>query len=736
MGLCVLGVVLLAGSAVALRFGAANAASITDTTCTSASYLADVAPLTGTDTTVTVTFNCSSPATIDVTSGGPGMVVVSGAKTLSLSSIGHSVTLSGAGKLGLFQVASIADTLQLAHLTLSGGSAANGGAIYNNGTLTVTDSTLSGNAAAGGAGGAIYQNTSGVATITNSVLTDNLTDGGNGGAIASVSAMLTIAGSNFSGNAATGSSGDEGRGGAVYSSGTLTISNSTFTDNSATGGAGSTGEAGGVGSGGAVDVSFGTVTISNTTFSGNSATGGAGGPGSTGSSGSDGGAAGGGAVNILPGTTVTVSDATFVGNSSTGGTGGPAGAAPVGMTASILTGGTGGTSFGGALNYSSGGGVGAVPGGLGGSNSGGGVGAITVAASTFTGNTTTGGSGSSTGPGYGGAVYTASGGGVGAIPGLSPSVAASGAIADTLVVGNTASASGSNCVSTLSDDGYNLTDTGDAGCGFSPASHDVLTSDARLGPFGNNGGQAPTLALLADSPAIDAIPPNGATTPTGCGVAGGPLATDARGVSRPQGAGCDIGAYELAPRTATHLTANPSDTTQGQSVQLCATVTGTVSGTGTPTGTVTFLDGSSTLGTGTLVAGAVCISTSTLSLGTHSITAKYGGDPQFDPSVSSPASVTVGVNGLDVAGAPAGSSGGQASAGGAPGNTNAPSGQQAQSVSTIGPSALAASSSSTSSTQPGVSSNWPAGLGMWLGVLLLLVGLGGLSMVMVRAARR
>ena len=57
-----------------------------------------------------------------------------------------------------------------------------------------------------------------------------------------------------------------------------------------------------------------------------------------------------------------------------------------------------------------------------------------------------------------------------------------------------------------------------------------------LGPLADNGGQTDTLALQAGSPAIDA----GDSAGTACPAA------DQRGVSRPQGAACDIGAFELA----------------------------------------------------------------------------------------------------------------------------------------------------------------------------------------------
>jgi hypothetical protein len=61
---------------------------------------------------------------------------------------------------------------------------------------------------------------------------------------------------------------------------------------------------------------------------------------------------------------------------------------------------------------------------------------------------------------------------------------------------------------------------------------DIIGQDPALGALANNGGFTQTHALLAGSPAIDA------GTNTGC------PATDQRGITRPQGARCDIGAYE------------------------------------------------------------------------------------------------------------------------------------------------------------------------------------------------
>jgi hypothetical protein len=75
---------------------------------------------------------------------------------------------------------------------------------------------------------------------------------------------------------------------------------------------------------------------------------------------------------------------------------------------------------------------------------------------------------------------------------------------------------------------------------------------------------------------------------------------------------------------------NPS--TFGQAVTFTATVTASITGSVTPTGTVNFMDGGTLLGTGTLSSGQAGFTTSALSVGTHSITAVYSGDTNFNPS--------------------------------------------------------------------------------------------------------
>ena len=75
---------------------------------------------------------------------------------------------------------------------------------------------------------------------------------------------------------------------------------------------------------------------------------------------------------------------------------------------------------------------------------------------------------------------------------------------------------------------------------------------------------------------------------------------------------------------------NPSGV--GQAVTFSAAVT---SGGGAPTGTVTFKEGTSTLGTGTLANGVAQWTTTGLGVGSHSVTAQYGGDANFNASTSS-----------------------------------------------------------------------------------------------------
>ncbi len=84
---------------------------------------------------------------------------------------------------------------------------------------------------------------------------------------------------------------------------------------------------------------------------------------------------------------------------------------------------------------------------------------------------------------------------------------------------------------TITSLGFNV--ISDGSC--APVGTDQSNTDALLGPLADNGGPTLTHALGAGSPALDAAD------------AGACPATDQRSVARPQGPGCDVGAFELVP---------------------------------------------------------------------------------------------------------------------------------------------------------------------------------------------
>jgi len=121
-------------------------------------------------------------------------------------------------------------TLTLINSTVSGNTAGYGGGIWSKGTLALTDSTVSGNTATGtdsqGGGGIWHQ---GTLTLTNSTVSGNTGDYGggivNGG-------TLTLINSTVSGNTA------KFPGGGIYNGGTAMLTNSTVSGNTADSGGG------------------------------------------------------------------------------------------------------------------------------------------------------------------------------------------------------------------------------------------------------------------------------------------------------------------------------------------------------------------------------------------------------------------------------------------------------------------------------------------------------------------
>src|SRR6202023_1601964 len=83
--------------------------------------------------------------------------------------------------------------------------------------------------------------------------------------------------------------------------------------------------------------------------------------------------------------------------------------------------------------------------------------------------------------------------------------------------------------------------------------------------------------------------------------------------------------------TTTTLSSSVNPSTYNQQVTFTAVVTAI---SGSPTGVVTFKDGASTVGTGTMSGGVTSLMVSNLAVGTHSITASYGGDTNFNGSAS------------------------------------------------------------------------------------------------------
>jgi hypothetical protein len=107
--------------------------------------------------------------------------------------------------------------------------------------------------------------------------------------------------------------------------------------------------------------------------------------------------------------------------------------------------------------------------------------------------------------------------------------------------------------------------------------------------------------------------------------------------------------------TKTTLTAAPNPGATTQPLTLTATVAATVAPTGTPTGSVTFLNGTTVLGTAPLSGNTATLKVSPpVPAGTLSLTATYSGDTNFNPSTSPAVSETVTVPAIFATGTDAG----------------------------------------------------------------------------------
>lgn len=452
---------------------------------------------------VTIQHGESDDTTTDVNSdsaGYGGAIYNDGSLTLSDSSLIHDSAFDYGGAIYSDYDAT---STSITDSTLSSDSADGaGGAVYiDDGSLSLTGDTFTNDSGYGG--GAIYDDPSTPATVTisDSSFTDDNGSYSEGGAVYLQSTLpATVTGSSF-----TNDSSADGDGGAIYTdSADISIASSSFTNDSAwTGGALYLDGASAFGSGHVPN-----ETITNSTFSGNSAY--------------DGGA-------VYPDYGwLSVTDSTLTQNQA---------------------------NYGGAFEYESGDG-------------------FTLADDTLTQNTSSGqgaaiyfGTTSSYDPialthdtiadnsdAYGGAVYD-------------PSHA--NTIKNTIIADNTAQTreGGADCQNGADyGESSNFTDAGnnldsDGSCFGGDASHgaagDLTSVDPLLSLLADNGGPVETMALQPGSPAI--------------GAASGCTGTDARGVALP--ANCDIGAFQTAATDLSVSGSGPASGVPGAPVSYTFTVT-------------------------------------------------------------------------------------------------------------------------------------------------------------------
>ena len=286
----------------------------------------------------TINFDASlSGATITLAS----TLTIGQELTLDGSTLTTPITMDGNNAVNVFTIQSGVNAA-LKGLVVAHGRSTTvyGGGIRNYGTLTVTDSAISGNRAS--SGGGLYNNFGAAATVTNSTFSDNSTTS-YGGGIRNYG-TLTVTGSTFSNNSASAS------GGGIFNENQVTITDSIFSGNSASSG-------GGIRSTNLTSTLK--LTVTNSSFSDNTALGEGGGINNyglftvTGSAFSDNSAAsGGGIYNYSSASSLagTVANSTFSDNSSTNAGGGIDNSGNLIVIDSTLTGNSS-TSGGGISSY-------------------------------------------------------------------------------------------------------------------------------------------------------------------------------------------------------------------------------------------------------------------------------------------------------------------------------------------------------------------------------------------------
>lgn len=422
-----------------------------------------------------------------------GDLNVTGEGRLTIVGRGKADTVIDAAGLG-DRALSIAATasVTLRRLTITGGhpaAAKNGSRGTDDASCSAGDTGGNGSGARSrGQGGGISN--SGRLTLDEVAVRGNAAGAGGAGGVGG------------KGGCTGGNGGPGGDGGGIYNQGRLGVIDSSVWANTA--GAGGSGGAGGADSGGT------------------GGTGGRGGPGGDG-----GGIYNRGKLSVLLSSVYK----NRAGRAGAGGSGGGGMIGGAGGGGGL--GGSGGAVFStsGALrvinstftdDIAGSGGAGGAPAGSGGAGGDGGAIRVTAAASMLR-NATVADNGVGAGGSSGGA--RGSGGGLSV---QSPRAPDDMRLQNTIV----ASSIGADCAATpasaIANGGHDL-GYGDATC---PGAH----GNPKLGRLNYNGGPTPTMALAPRSPAINRVPKRGAHCP----------ATDQRGVRRPQGNACDIGAFEFA----------------------------------------------------------------------------------------------------------------------------------------------------------------------------------------------
>ncbi|OLC89474.1 MAG: hypothetical protein AUH86_25520 [Acidobacteria bacterium 13_1_40CM_4_58_4] len=494
--------------------------------------------------------------------------------TIKLSSgpltINKSLTISGPGWLAIsgensdvvFVVNGVANAT-ISGVTIEYGNNFLGNCILNTATLTLTNSSVVScgkgvnpdgstySSPKGQWGGGVFN--MGTLKLINTQVYDNhvgcdcSTYVGSGGGIFNYFGTVTLTNSDVSwndthGNANPGPSVGGGGGGIFNYGGTVTLANSTARGNTSS-------------FGGVIFNYFGTLSAANSTISDNIGWG-----------------SGGGILNVAaPNTTVvnatvTLTSSTLSGNVAYGSDFVSYNALPIPGSGSVSGGGGGGgcdpsncIPFQSSKSQ-----IFAIMGGGGIYNS---QGTMTLTNATISGNSASsvssqfaGGGGILNDEGTASLTNTTLFGNSAPPPGISSSAYSGGGgintIAGTLIIKNSILANnlqGKNCGKYLgggSSWGYTLSDDASCAAVLTMLGDRNSTAAGLDSGLKNNGGPVQTIALLATSPAVNAIPLIYCTD-----VNGNPVTTDERGVSRPQGSACDIGAFEyVAPRVTTGIT--------------------------------------------------------------------------------------------------------------------------------------------------------------------------------------